>query len=219
MGDRIESASSVSLVIEHDLPIGKESEFSRWQSEIIAASSQFEGYLRTEILPPMEEDQDKWYTVIYFDTAEHLTRWLESDVRHKLIKTKRKNLGSYQFIHYETGLESWFARQKNSQKIQLSPPPWKQAFAVLFGLYPTVMLETLLFSYLGLMESWSLAPTVLVNNLISCFLLTWLVMPFVRKLLHFWLQPRSDSWHTDFSGTLIIFLGLGFMVSIFNAFF
>ncbi|MBE9171048.1 hypothetical protein IQ238_27210 [Pleurocapsales cyanobacterium LEGE 06147] len=96
----VEEASSVSLVIEHDLPIGKESEFSRWQSEIIAASRQFQGYLGTDNLPPVKGVQDKCYTIIYFDTPENLTRWLESDVRHRLIKTRRKNFGPYQFIIY-----------------------------------------------------------------------------------------------------------------------
>lgn len=77
------------------------------------------------------------------------------------------------------------------------------------------MTQYLLFSYLGFMKSWPHPPAVLLTNFVTCCLLTWVVMPLVRKLIHFWLQPKVPSLQTDLIGVLLIFLSLGFMLSVF----
>lgn len=203
--------SSVCFIIEQDIPPDKTGAFLQWQAEIIEISHQFKGYLKTDNFPPIPNIRDKWYTVIHFDTPENLTRWLESEARHRLIRNRKDNLGFYRFIGYKTGFEEWFSKQKNL-------PKWKQGLAVLFGLYPTVMLETILFTHWRVLESWSFASSMLVNNLISCFALTWIVMPLVKKLFSFWLEPKNQSIKLDGMGTLLILLGLSLMLSLFTAF-
>jgi antibiotic biosynthesis monooxygenase (ABM) superfamily enzyme len=69
------------------------------------------------------------------------------------------------------------------------------------------------------MEGWSLAPKMFVNNLVSCSLLTWLVMPLVTRLLQFWLTPSSSlAKHTNLLGLLLVLLSYGLMISLFQAF-
>ncbi len=203
--------SSVSFIIEQDIPPEKTDDFLKWQAEIIEASRQFKGFLRTENFPPSSNTRPKWYTVIHFDTPENLTQWLDSEVRHQFIRTRPDKLGFYRFYSYKTGFEAWLSKQKNL-------PKWKQGLSVLFGLYPTVMLESILFSHWPITESWSFATIILLNNLISCLILTWLVMPLVTRLFQFWLKPQKPSLQIDYLGALLIIFGLGLMVSFFTTF-
>lgn len=212
---QVNQTSNTSIVIEYEISKEQELLFRQWQSQLRSAVTQFKGYLNTDIFPPIKGVQNKWYIVVHFDTPANLTQWIDSDSRHELIKFGKKNFGTYQYRKLGTGLEGWFGRKKTSAVIS-RPPAWKQNFAVLFGLYPTVMFETLLFPQLGFMNDWSLAYRVFVNNLISCSLLTWVVMPFVTKLLNFWLRPQRSPAKLNLIGTFLIFIGYGFMIFIFR---
>jgi len=216
MTNQDEQVSDASIVIVYDEVSGdKESQFRQWQSEIRSGVSQFKGYLKTDIFPPIKGVQEKWHIVVHFDTSANLIEWLDSDIRYHLINIGKRNFGSYQY-KIGTGLEGWFSDQTNSPR--LNPPAWKQNLAVLFGLYPTVMIETLLFSHFHLMESWSLAPKILVSNLVSSSLLTWAVMPTVTRLLKFWLKPQQSDVNINIIGTLLVFISYGLMVSFFQFF-
>ena len=80
------------------------------------------------------------------------------------------------------------------------------------------MLETILFSQLHIMESWSLAPKMFVSNLVSCSLLTWAVMPFVTWLLNFWLKPTQSIATANLIGIALLVVGYGLMVAVFRFF-
>ncbi len=93
-------------------------------------------------------------------------------------------------------------------------PNWKSARSVLVGLYPTVVLLTL-----GISEIWpdgKLWETLLLGNILSVSLLTWVVMPIVTWSLRFWLvpDPRRDGEHLDWIGAAasIGFLALAALI-------
>lgn len=205
-----ESISSVSFIIEQDIPPDKTKYFLQWQKEINQVCCQFKGYLKTENFPSSSSKKNKWYTIIYFDSKDNLTLWLDSEERYHFVQARKNKLGFYRFIGYKTGLEEWLV----SKKIL---PKWKQALAVLLGIYPIVMLETILFSSWQIIASWSLSWQILVNNLISCSVLTWLVMPLVSKLFKFWLDPPKPSLWNNYLGIFLIIIGLLLMVSFFTA--
>ncbi|XGV99084.1 MAG: hypothetical protein ACAF41_09120 [Leptolyngbya sp. BL-A-14] len=219
MTQHVEPIAPSSIVIEYDRISGdQESEFKKWQSEIRAGVSQFEGYVRTDVFPPIQGAQARWYIVVHFDSPATLSQWLDSDTRHALISRGKRRFGSYRYHvgHGLTGLEAWFSKRIEATGKRSNPPAWKQNFAVLFGLYPTVMIETLLFSKLRLMESWALPYQMFVSNLVSCSLLTWAVMPFVTWLLNFWLKPQQAQPKLNLIGALLVFVGYGLMVAVFR---
>ena len=218
MKNPVDRVSNASIVIEYEVSEDKELLFRQWQSELRSAVNQFKGYLGTDIFPPIQGLHNKWYIAVHFDNPINLTDWLDSDSRHNLISVGRKSFAPYQYKELGTGLEGWFSYQGNSNKTKTRPTAWKQNFAVLFGLYPTVMIENLLFSHFHLMESWSLANRIFVSNLVSCSLLTWVVMPFVTRLLNFWLKPQQPAVRINLIGTLLVFTCYGLMISIFHIF-
>jgi uncharacterized protein len=234
MEHQTDRPNNASIVIEYDeIADDKAGQFLQWQSEIREGLQQFEGYLKTDVCPPVLGMQEKWYIVVHFDSPAHLGEWLDSDIRHWLVGKGKKKFGPYRY-KIQAGFEGWFGNSYRSERTNTNTPAWKQNLAVLFGLYPTVMLETLFFSHFGLMNSWSLAPQMFVSNLISCSLLTWVVMPLTTALLGFWLKPQQDTGealgrsqsistkeslsptHINLIGTLLIVIGYGFMIAIFQ---
>jgi antibiotic biosynthesis monooxygenase (ABM) superfamily enzyme len=83
-----------------------------------------------------------------------------------------------------TGLEAWFRAA--------SPPPrWKMAIATLCGVFPTSL-------FLYYATGWLLANLpvplrLLITATLIVGILTWVVMPFVTKLLKLWLTRENRS--------------------------
>ena len=211
-----------SLVIEHIVPKGKESAFIRWHNSLVREAKRQVGFLRVDRCPALrcENDVFKWYSITHFDTPEHLSEWIESDARQQLLVAGQHIFRSYRFKSFTTGLEGWFSQDAGAERLGFGPPVWKQILSVVLGLYPTVMVQSLIFKAFGVMQHWAPANAILVNNLISSSILALVVMPFVGKRLRFWLRPayHASTSKNDLFGLAIVGMILTGMVVIFNQF-
>ncbi len=211
-----------SFVVEYIVPVGQERSFNQWYGRLVDAARQFEGYTRTDLCPPLDcgDGVVKWYYIVHFATPETLNQWLKSDMRERLLQEGQDTFLAYRYKSFSTGLEGWFSNQSGGDEEQtnLGPPAWKQVLSVVLGLYPTLMIQGIIFSALGFMQTWPLPTSMVINNLITSSALTWLVMPLVTRFLGFWLYPayRISNGRKDAVGAGIIGVSLFFMVSIFN---
>ncbi|MBW4659860.1 MAG: hypothetical protein KME15_14385 [Drouetiella hepatica Uher 2000/2452] len=210
--------SPASLVVEHTVSRGKGSAFKRWHADLTDSAKHHEGYIRTDLCSPVQGSQLKWYSLIHFDSPEHLHSWLKSEDREKLLESGQQFFRTYRFKSFSTGLEGWFSQKTGSEQLGLGSPAWKQNLAVILGLYPTVVIQTLLFTQFSIAQNWSLANSMLLSNFISSSTLTWVVMPLVSRLLSFWLQSKYEPIpkQTNALGIFLIACALTFMNSIFN---
>jgi antibiotic biosynthesis monooxygenase (ABM) superfamily enzyme len=208
-----------SFVVEHIVPRGKGIAFRLWHAKLTWSARQCVGFVRADLCSPVKGKDLKWYSIIHFDTPEHLNLWLKSEAREKLLQSGQTIFASYQFKSFSTGLEGWFSSKTKSEQFGLGPPAWKQNIAVVLGLYPIVMLQSMLFHSLGIMESWSPASSMLVNNLITSSILTWGVMPLVTRSLTFWLQPSNQPIPAENNtlGVAVVVLSLIAMLIAFNS--
>ena len=208
-----------SLVVEHTVSKGKGLAFRWWHRKLTRSARTFQGYLRTDLYSPIQgSDQMKWYSIVHFDTPEHLNQWLKSRDREAMIGSGSGVFSSYRFMSFATGLEGWFSSNSGGEQMGLGPPAWKQNLAIILGLYPVVMIQSLVFGALGLMQGWSLPSSMIVNNLITSSILTWAVMPLVSKVMGFWLYPASQplAQKTDWLGSVALAGVLVLMVLFFN---
>lgn len=210
-----------TFIVEYIVPEGSETLFRQWYDRLMDAARQFEGYTRTDLCPPLTCDDGvvKWYSIVHFRTPKELNSWLKSDVREAMFEEGRSAFLAYRYKSFTTGLEGWFSNLSGGdEQHSLGPPPWKQVLAVVLGLYPTIMIQAMIFSALGIMQSWPMATSLVINNLITSSILTWLVMPRISRLLSFWLRPayRLTALQTNLVGAGLVFAALGFMTSVFT---
>lgn len=210
-----------SVMVEYIVREGNDLAFTQWQAELTVIAQNFPGFVRMDLGPPLPctDGVVKWYSVVHFDSPPHLNRWLTSSDRKTQIAKGRHLMRAYRFKSFTTGLEGWFSQQAgDTEQAGLGPPAWKQVLTVVLGLYPTVMVQSLLFSAWGVMRSWSPASAMLANNLITSVILTWGVMPWLSRGLAFWLRPayRLQTRQIDGIGTAIVVVAFGLLVILFD---
>ncbi|MFE3454946.1 antibiotic biosynthesis monooxygenase [Nonomuraea sp. NPDC059194] len=177
----------VTVSVAHRVHPNHVDEFLDWQCHMRQEESKFEGFRGTELFRPIEGLQDEWITLYRFDNAEHLDAWLTSAKRQEILAEGEK-FNDFKLRTIDNSFGSWFAFEENGKE---APPPseTKTAIAVWVGLYPTVVLLTLILSPLKL----PLWLGLLVGNLISSFIMSFLTMPYyVNPLLKRWLRPSPD---------------------------
>ncbi|MCA1007831.1 antibiotic biosynthesis monooxygenase [Rhodococcus hoagii] len=176
-------SDAVTVVVSHPPVPGRESEFLAWQHRITDAERKFPGFRGSEWHPPIPGVQDDWTILFTFDSQEHLDRWLDSPERASLL-AEGSAFKDFTVRPIPSPYGSWFPATGAGDA---PVPSWKTALSVLVGLYPLVVVLTITID-----ELWPGAPlwaSLLIGNIASVCLLTWVVMPVVTRALRFWLEP------------------------------
>jgi hypothetical protein len=179
----------VTVVVSHPVSAGDEQEFLDWQQQMTDAERKFPGFRGSELFRPVTGVQNDWTAVYRFASTEDLDRWLNSPERQDLLN-RGEHFHNFNLRRVNSSFGSWFSFGDDSATT-ITPPPWKSALSVLVGLYPTVVLLTL-----GISKLWpdaQLWESLLLGNILSVCLLTWVVMPVVTRALRFWLTPAPSA--------------------------
>jgi uncharacterized protein len=184
---RDDDAELVTVVVSHPVDPGDEDAFLAWQERVTDAERKFAGFRGAELFRPVAGVQDEWTALYRYDTDEHLNTWLESTERKRLLDEGRR-FKDFRLHRISSPFGSWFA-QPGGDEAGGGPAQWKTALSVLVGLYPTVVLLTLAIN--ALWKKSELWAALLVGNILSVTLLTWVVMPIVTRALRFWLTGEG----------------------------
>jgi uncharacterized protein len=206
-------ARPATVVVSHTVAPADEAEFLVWQHRMTMAESRCPGFRGSELFRPVPGVQDEWTAVYRFDSADDLENWLSSDARRDLL-AEGERFRDFRLRTITNAFGSWFpAAERGAQGN--GPPSWKTALSVLVGLYPTVVLLTLAIG--GLWPGAPLWASLLVGNIVSVALLTWVVMPVVTRALESWLAPRPDAAQprTDLVGTVASLAFLAVAAAVF----
>ncbi|WP_396909271.1 antibiotic biosynthesis monooxygenase [Mycolicibacterium sp.] len=174
----------VTVMVARRVRPGKEIEFEDWAECLTRAASSFDGFLGAGLLRPSHVGED-WHVVYRFATADALARWEHSPVRAKLL-AQGERVMSTASVHHVSGLETWFALPGRTAP---APPRWK-----MFVVSATVIMALQLLLNLvqhGVAPDLWLVPRVVVISVTVTALMTWVVQPWVARLLEGWLYgPR-----------------------------
>lgn len=175
----------VTVVVTNRVADDQENAFLEWHKTMTAAESRHPGFRGSEVFRPIKGVQDEWTTIYRFDTAEHLDAWLTSAERRELLS--HAQFGDFKLRTIDQSFGNWFAFDGSA-----APPPsnFKTSIAVWLGLYPTVVLLTMLSAPLHL-PFWL---GMLVGNLVSSFVMSYLTMPYYgNRIVRWWLQPSASA--------------------------
>lgn len=200
----------VTVVVSHVVDPADEDEFLAWQQQVTDAERRYPGFLGAELFRPVPGMQREWTALYRYDSDEHVDGWLQSAERRHLLAQGRR-FQDFELRRISSPFGSWFAPPGEAGE-GAAPAQWKTALSVLAGLYPTVVLLTLAIS-----EIWSSAPlwaSLLLGNVLSVSLLTWVVMPVVTRALRSWLAPGPLPRRLEIAGTVasVAFLTLAALV-------
>lgn len=186
----------VTVLVSHPVDPDDEGDFLAWQQRVTDAERQFPGFRGAELFRPVPGVQDEWTALYRYDTDEHVTAWLDSAERARLL-AEGQRFQDFELRRISSPFGSWFDPPGEEDG---GPAQWKTALSVLVGLYPTVVLLTLAIS--AIWTKAELWESLLIGNILSVSLLTWVVMPVVTRALRFWLTPADgrDGARTDAIG-------------------
>ena len=175
----------IHIAITRRVRPGCEAEFQSALREFFQTSFAHGGVLGASMLtPPPGSDSREYGILRTFASETERDAFYESPMFkawEERAWTLTEGEPVYRQLH---GLEAWFRSPHNP------PPRWKMAVATLLGVYPVSLL-------IGVVLSPTLKKLPMVLNLfvvsaIIVGLLTWVVMPFVTRLLHGWLNPQPQ---------------------------
>ena len=146
-------------------------------------AKKFPGFKGATTLVPNEGDPNVRYNIWRFQDQATLDAWRNSPERVKLIE----EVGNYasQYFAEATGLETWFSLPNVGAII--APPKWKMALVTIFGAYLVNLLEQLTFGHY--FDPFPLWENSFLYIIILVTLLTYMVMPYMSRLLRGWLYP------------------------------
>lgn len=175
---------SIQIAITRQVRPGCEAEFQKALLDFFQTSFAHQGVLGASmIIPPPGSDSREHGILRTFGSEAERDAFYASPMFQaweKRARTLTEGEPEYRELH---GLEAWFRSSNNP------PPRWKMAVATLTGVYPTsLILNIFIAPYLHPVPR-PLAVLIIGSVMVIC--LTWIVMPFVTKVLHPWLHPKS----------------------------
>jgi len=176
---------SIHIAITRRVRPGCEAEFQQALREFMQASFAHGGVLGASMLTPLPGSDTREFGILrtFHDEKERDT-FYDSPMFgawDERARTLTEGEPVYRQLH---GLEAWF------RSPHTPPPRWKMAVATFLGVFPVATILNLAIG--PTIRAWPFVLGNAVFNASMVLLLTWVVMPFVTRLLHNWLNPQSQ---------------------------
>ncbi len=196
---------SVTEVIFSKIRAGREDDYREWSARMQAAQARYPGY-RGQFLQPPEESGGMWTTIIRFDSAAQLEKWMAAPERASMLRESKAFIEHEQLTHLATSFPGWVPVDPVTGK---GPPDWKTAALVLLGLFPIVMLEMKFLGYLLTpLDVANRSLATFIGNAISVAGTSFLTMPLFVRWFGWWLFLQPDSPKNTTLRGILILLGL-----------
>lgn len=175
---------AVSVILHDVLPEHRD-DYERWLLGAIAAHRQFEGYLGTDIIRPVESGS-RFVVILRFTNKDRAHAWLLSPVRRDLLSIAEPWLAGDDRYHVHQDAEFWFTPPTGRRQ----PRRWKQWVLSSIAVFP---LTVLLPQRIAQLASW-IAPSLphlavaALSALAISACMVYLLMPFLVRRAGSWLM-------------------------------
>ncbi|HEU4481559.1 MAG TPA: hypothetical protein VFR65_00760 [Nitrososphaeraceae archaeon] len=187
--DNNNSSKSVTVIVKRIAKKNKIKEFEEWLLGISTEVSRQEGSMGIDIIRPTDKSKLEYVVIFRFNNYETLTKWGNSSIRNEWLKKGRELVEADPHVQKLSGLEFWFTPYYNDKSsiLALRPPPRYKMVIVTIPVI-SILLTTLVPQIHTLTEMLSIPFQLrLIGITITVLLMTYLIMPFLTKLLRPWL--------------------------------
>lgn len=185
---------SVTEVIFSKISPGREDDYRAWSARMESEQAKYPGY-RGMFLQPPDEAGGMWTSIIRFDSAAQLEKWMNAPERATMLKESRAFIEHEQLTRLATSFPGWVPIDPATGK---GPPNWKAALLVLLGLFPIVMLLMKFFGYvLDPLGVTNRSLATFMANVVSVSLTSFVTMPLFVRWFDWWLFPKDDPTATS----------------------
>lgn len=189
------SSKPVTVIVKRIAKKNKIKEFEEWLLGISKEVSRQEGSMGIDIIRPTNKSKLEYVVIFRFNNYETLTKWENSSIRNEWLKKGRELVEADPHVQKLSGLEFWFTpyyNDKSSSILALRPPPRYKMVIVTIPVI-SILLTTLVPQIHTLTEMLSIPfqLRLFIGITITVLLMTYLIMPFLTKLLRPWLFKTS----------------------------
>ena len=179
---------TVTVVVTRKVKHGRESQYEDWLRRLLNESKSLKGYIGSTIQRPPPGSTE--YTSIFrFDTVDNLRKFEESELRSRYLREVVDYVEADAIWKKYTGLEFWFSPPKGA----IIPQPSRLrmtlvTLAIVFGLVISI-------GQIVNMVAGEVLPYIrlFVTISIEIFLMTYVLMPRITRLLSKWIYPSSKT--------------------------
>ncbi len=188
--DNNNSSKPVTVIVKRIAKKNKIKEFEEWLLGISTEVSRQEGSMGIDIIRPTDKSKLEYVVIFRFNNYETLTKWGNSSIRNEWLKKGRELVEADPHVQKLSGLEFWFTPYYNDKSsiLALRPPPRYKMVIVTIPVI-SILLTTLVPQIHTLTEMLSIPfqLSLFIGITITVLLMTYLIMPFLTKLLRPWL--------------------------------
>jgi hypothetical protein len=175
----------VTMVMVTEIKPGKEAAYRAWADRIQKLQATFPGYIGSFVQPPQHSERG-WTTVLRFDSAANLDRWIKSKERAAMVKESKDLVQGFHAQRVDTSFPGWVPNDPSTGK---PPNMWKTAALVLLTLFPIIMLELKFLN--PQLATLNPALRTFIGNAVSVGVTTWPLMPLAIWMFSAWLFPEN----------------------------
>jgi uncharacterized protein len=180
----------ITLVISEVVKPYLIEEYETWTKGINQSAQQFEGFMGVEIIRPRDHQYPEYVVIVKFDYYAHCKNWLASPVYQQWMQRSEEFISQRSQQHQQNGLELWFSLPKSTSVNPPEPPYYKQVIIGVITVYPLILLSNLLVA--PLLQGLPALLSLLISVTFISALLSYPVMPYITKILAFWLYPSNQ---------------------------
>ena len=186
--DNNNSSKPVTVIVKRIAKKNKIKEFEEWLLGISTEVSRQEGSMGIDIIRPTDKSKLEYVVIFRFNNYETLTKWGNSSIRNEWLKKGRELVEADPHVQKLSGLEFWFTHYNDKSSILALRPPPRYKMVIVTIPVISILLTTLVPQIHTLTEMLSIPFQLrLIGITITVLLMTYLIMPFLTKLLRPWL--------------------------------
>jgi uncharacterized protein len=179
----------ITLVISEVVEPNLIEEYEAWSKGINQSAQQFEGFLGVDIIRPRDHQYPEYVVIVKFENYSHYKKWLTSPVYKQWMQRSQEFISTRSQQHQPNGLELWFTLPKSKSGNPVEPPYYKQVIIGVITVYPLILLSNLLLD--PFLQGLPPLLSLLISVIFVSALLSYPVMPYLTKILAFWLYPSK----------------------------